>query len=84
MCPEESLQTSGNDQLRLKTLDMSKSSQNGQPEEEKQTLMDIRLLGSDIMHPKKNNSYYSIKFIKNYKKETLRIMEEWLYNKTII
>ena len=47
---------------------MSKSSQTGQPEEENQTLMDIRLLGSDIMHPKKNNSYDSIKIIKNYKK----------------
>ena len=64
MCPEDSLQTSGNDQLRLKTSDMSKSSQNGQPEEENQTLMDIRLLGSDIMHPKETNSYDSIKIIK--------------------
>ena len=37
--------------------------------ENKQTLMNITLLDSDIMHPEKNNSYYSIKIIENYKKK---------------
>ena len=60
---------------------MSKSSQTGQPEEEHQTLMDIRLLGSDIMHPKKNNSYDSIKIIKNYKKKPSELPEKGLYKK---
>ena len=82
MCPEEKLQTSGNDQ---QTTDMSKSSQNGQPEGGKQTNTDEHNVKRLRYHaPKENNSYYSIKFIKNYKKETLRITEEWLYNKTII
>ena len=47
---------------------LRKPKENINPNLYKQTNTDdIRLLGSDIMHPKKNNSYYSIKFIKNYK-----------------
>ena len=65
MRPEVSLQTSGNDQLKLTTADMSKSSQNGQPEGGKQTNTDEHNVKRLRYHaPKENNSYYSIKFIK--------------------
>ena len=57
--------TSWNWQPQIWVNHLRMASQRGK----KQTLMNIRLLDSDIMHQKENNSYYSIKFIKNYKKK---------------
>ena len=64
MCPEVSLHISGNDQLR--TSDMSKSSQNGQPEGGKQTNTDEHNVTRLRYHAPKEKQL--ILFNKIYKK----------------